>query len=65
MNEDRFQEIEEKDIYGLQDKIPFGKFKGITIKEIVESNSSYLDWALKNVQNFKLTDEVLVVIRKK
>lgn len=42
-----------------------GKFKGNTIEQIVEFNSSYLDWALKNVQNFKLTDEVLVAIRNK
>lgn len=65
LNEAKFQEIEEKEIYGLEDKIPFGKFKGNTIREIVEFNSSYLDWALKNVQGFRLTDDVLLIIKKK
>lgn len=63
LNEDRFQEIEEKEIYGLNDKIPFGKFKGKTIEEITKMNSSYLDWALKNVQGFKLEDNVLNLIK--
>lgn len=65
LDESRFQEIEGKEIYGLQDKIPFGKLKGKTIKEIIELSSSYLDWALKNVQGFRLTDDVLLIIKKK
>lgn len=32
LNEGRFKGIEEKDIYGLQDKIHLEKFKGNTIE---------------------------------
>jgi len=39
----------------LSDKMRFGKHRGKTIKQIVDSDPSYLDWAEENVEGFILT----------
>lgn len=58
------EKTEEKNIYNLRDKIPFGKFKGKTIEEICNLDSSYLVWAIKNVRDFNLSDDILKLINK-
>jgi hypothetical protein len=47
------------DFYNLDTKFGFGKFKGKTLKEVVESQASYIDWCAINVDRFYISDEVL------
>ena len=52
--------------YGLDDTVPFGMFKGMTIKEVVTAGprgKSWLAWACKNASNFALEEEVNVFIK--
>ena len=39
----------------LKDKIPFGKHKGKTIKEIIKSDPQYLYWVCENIEWFALS----------
>lgn len=49
----------------LLDKMPFGKFKGCTIKSIIDRKSersytdggTYIQWCLENIDTFILDDE--------
>lgn len=41
--------------YGLLAVIPFGKYEGKTIGNVIESDPQYLLWAEDNIPNFKLT----------
>ncbi len=41
-------------IIQLDDTMPFGKHKGKTLREIIESDKSYVDWVVNNVKDYKL-----------
>jgi len=38
-----------------KDKIPFGKYKGYTIEDIIKSDPQYLYWVTENINWFALT----------
>ena len=42
-------------LLGLKDKIPFGKYKDKTIKEIIKQDPQYIYWACENIQWLALT----------
>lgn len=42
---------------GLKDKIIFGKYKGLTIQNIILKDPKYLYWATENIKWFALTTE--------
>lgn len=43
---------------GLNKPMPFGKFKGITIKQLCDTKrGSYVHWLLENMESFELNDE--------
>lgn len=44
-------------IYKLEDKLPFGKHKGQTIRQILKSDSSYLLWCVEKLDRFAMSDE--------
>lgn len=44
-------------IYKLTDKLPFGKHKGQTIRQILKSDSSYLLWCVEKLDRFAMSDE--------
>ena len=44
--------------FGLQDIISFGKYKGHTISYIAEMDYSYIDWAVGNVKDFRINQDV-------
>lgn len=48
--------------FKLNDKITFGKHKGLTIKEIIEDDPSYLEWALDEVDGFELDDAAIAAL---
>jgi uncharacterized protein (DUF3820 family) len=35
----------------------FGKYKGLKVTDLIDSNPEYVKWASKNVPYFKLTNE--------
>ncbi len=43
----------------LIDKITFGKYRGDTIKEIIDNAPTYIEWALDEVDWFELDDEAM------
>ena len=44
-------------IYQLEDKLPFGKHKGHTIRQVLQSDSSYLLWCMEKLDRFAMSDE--------
>ncbi len=44
-------------IYKLEDKLPFGKHKGHTIRQVLQSDSSYLLWCMEKLDRFAMSDE--------
>lgn len=45
-------------VMGSADVMYFGKHKGKTIKELMEEDCSYLEWAIKKVAHFKVNDKL-------
>lgn len=43
-------------LYKLESKLNFGKYKGKTVKEIQDTDPSYIEWAKKNVSWFKIEE---------
>lgn len=43
--------------YQLTDRLPFGKYKGQTIRQILQSDSSYLLWCVEKLDRFAMSDE--------
>ena len=43
--------------YKLGDKLPFGKHKGQTIRQILQSDPSYLLWCVEKLDRFAMSDE--------
>ncbi len=44
-------------IYNIDDSFDFGKYKGKTIEELLNENPGYVDWLIRNVGGFALSDE--------
>lgn len=42
--------------FALYDTLPFGKYKGSTIKEIIEDDPSYIEWCQDAIDDFELND---------
>lgn len=49
--------------YFLESKLDFGKHKGKSIKEILETEPSYLNWCARNVFNFIIDNDEVNNIR--
>jgi hypothetical protein len=45
-------------ILGISDALPFGKHKGESLVDVLESDPGWLRWALENIKGFVITDEV-------
>ena len=45
------------------DVIPFGKYKGMTFREIIATDPSYIDWFLRNIHILDI-DAFVSVMRK-
>lgn len=43
----------------LQEPMTFGKYKGQTKQFVIEENPQYLCWAAENVENFKISKDLL------
>lgn len=42
-----------KKVLYMDDKLPFGKYKGLSLSEVKERDRSYVDWLEKNVTNYQ------------
>lgn len=49
-------------IYAEDDFLDFGKYKGMTIKEVIDDDPEYLVWCLDNVNFFDVSENVLQLI---
>ena len=38
--------------------MPFGKFKGLSLEDIMESEPAYLEWVYNNFEEDKLSEEI-------
>lgn len=43
--------------YNLNDKLSFGKHKGQTIRQVLQSDPSYLLWCVEKLDRFAMSDE--------
>lgn len=43
--------------YNLNDKLSFGKHKGQTIRQILQSDPNYLLWCVEKLDRFAMSDE--------
>lgn len=41
----------------LDEKITFGKHKGVILKTVIDRNPSYIVWCVNNIEWFKLNQE--------
>ena len=44
--------------------MPFGKYKGLTIGELISRDPNYVAWAIKNIGYFKLDVEAFLAFKK-
>ena len=44
-----------KKFYDIEDKIEFGKHKGVLLRTIVDDHSSYLRWAMREIAGFDIS----------
>ena len=51
-------------IFKLETEIWFGKFKGKSVGEVLDLSPSYIDWCMREVDRFVLSESVLESIRK-
>ena len=42
---------------GLEDVIPFGKFKGTKIRVLLMNELSYMEWVCQNITTFNLDEQ--------
>ena len=43
-------------MHTLQTVVRFGKHKGKTVNQILQEEPGYIDWCLKNVDTFEMSD---------
>lgn len=47
----------------LESQFTFGRYKGLTLADVMEINSEYLMWCVTSIEGFLLHDEALEQIR--
>ncbi len=51
--------------YNLETSLSFGKHKGMTIAEVMETSPSYITWCVRNIESFALQGEAIDALSKK
>lgn len=44
-------------VYSLHTTLSFGKYKGESVRAIIDNDPSYIEWALDNIKWFTLDDD--------
>ena len=52
-------------LLSLSDKMPFGKYAGMHIGDLIARDPNYVAWAIKTIGNFNLDEEASVAYRRK
>jgi hypothetical protein len=66
--EEDYKKLKRSSVWELDTKLTFGKYKGKTIKEVVNSDwkgYNWLAWASKNIKWFRLSDAAFAYCKKK
>lgn len=45
--------------YTLNDHLTFGKYRGMTIKEVLQKDADYIEWCKNKVEGFVIVDEAI------
>lgn len=53
------------DEMNLNDEFKFGKYKGYTLKEVLNYDPQYVMFCINSVHNFKLCDESKTLVQEK
>lgn len=51
--------------YNLNDKITFGKYNGLLMKDIIDKHIKYIDWCYLHVKNFHLLYDAFIYYNNK
>lgn len=56
--------MKDKSVYGITDRINFGKYKGVEIKQLLKTDKgkSYLFWCLDYIRWFDLEEDVMKIL---
>jgi len=49
--------------YDLQDPLQFGRYYGETLETVARANPSYVDWCLRNIEGFCVSEAALDLLR--
>lgn len=42
--------------YSINDKLGFGKYRNLTVKQVLERDPNYINWCKQNIPHFQITD---------
>lgn len=45
-------------VLGERDRLPFGKYRGRTVRDIMNNDPQYLWWVIENMIDFRIADEL-------
>ena len=46
----------------INNKLEFGKHKGLTVQQVMREDPNWLHWALQNIKDFKLNRNALLLL---
>ena len=49
----------------LSDKMPFGKYAGMPIGDLISRDPNYVAWAIRTIGSFNLDEEATVAFKRK
>lgn len=45
----------------LADELMFGKYKGMTLEEVIYEDPGYIQWCIENIKDFVLADKAYIL----
>ncbi len=48
---------------GLEDAMPFGKYRGATIEHVIRTDPRYINWLLRTADNFLIDEKAAILLR--
>ena len=46
-------------VVGLDDEMRFGKHKGKTLRDVIDEDPKWVEWAMSGIKTFEITDDAL------
>jgi hypothetical protein len=44
-------------VVGLDDEMPFGKYRGKLLRDVIDSDPEWVLWAMENISTFEIMDD--------